>query len=80
MLCSSALMNIAMISMMNMTSGIGMAGIEAAVNPIARKVRKTCKIVADNADDNDGDGGDSDRDAYGGDHGDDHGVGGGKYR
>ena len=74
--------------MMNITSGIGMAGIEAAVNPIARKVRKTCKIVADNADDNDGDddgdghgdGGDSDRDAYGGDHGDDHGVGGGKYR
>ena len=27
-----------------LTSGIGMAGIDAAVKPIARKVRKTCKI------------------------------------
>ena len=27
-----------------LTSGIGMAGIDAAVKPIARKVRNTCKI------------------------------------
>ena len=33
-----------MVMVIFLTSGIGMAGIDAAVKPIARKVKKTCKI------------------------------------